>query len=835
MASDAELARSSASDSTPLSTSAPCIAKVVVELPIEDPLDYRVPPALEEHCAVGQRVMVPVGRRELLGYIVGFAARSTVAGLKPLNEVLDETPVVPADLLRLTKWVADYYLCSWGQVLKAAMPEGFRERSATVYDLTPEARQAPATWPAGRAGEMLRCLERQGVLRRQDLAKAVGAGNLAALLRRLQNQGLVSQTRQRHAPKVRERTTTMLRLLPAADAARALVEQIRPRAPNQARVLAFLLEQPACELKTLRRQLAGAPAAVKRLQQQGIVEAYEVEDLRRVVPSPPDQPPALPVLNDAQRRALEQIEVKLAAPDGIPILLHGITGSGKTEVYMRAIAGVLRQGKSALVLVPEIALTDQLVQRFAARFPSRLGVLHSGLSGGERFDEWRRLARGEAQIAIGTRSAVFAPLRHLGLIVVDEEHDTSYKQEEAPRYNARDVAIVRARQSGAVVLLGSATPAVESFHNAQTGKYRLLSLPHRIDDKPLPAITLVDQREHTAPNERIVSDPLREAIAACLERREQCLILINRRGFAAYLQCRDCGAVPYCEHCSVALTYHRGTHRLRCHYCGFNQTVPTFCTGCESAALRPHGLGTQQVEAVLSALFPEARLARMDRDTTRAKAAHQRILRALGNGDIDILVGTQMIAKGHDYPNITLVGVVSADASLSMPDFRAPERLLQLLTQVAGRAGRGERPGRVLIQTYRPEHDSVTFTYEHDFTGFFRHETARRRDVQYPPFSRLARLIVESPKAEQAEATSQRIGQELQRQIAPRSDVTVLGPAETPIAKLHDRYRWHLLVKSVSSKALHQCLIAGLAEARRRQAFPRLTRVSVDIDPVSFL
>ena len=834
MASDAELAHSSASDSISLSPY-PRIAKVVVELPLEDPLDYRIPPPLQGHCAVGQRVMVPVGHRELLGYVVELAAHSTVSDLKALSEVLDETPVVSPDLLRLTKWVADYYLCAWGQVLKAAIPEGFRERSATVYALTPEARQSPAAWPAGRAGDVLRCLERRGASRRQDLAKAVETGNLAGLLRRLQDQGLVSQVRQRRAPKVRERTTTRVRLLAGADAARTLAEQIRNRAPKQAAVLAFLLEQPACDLKTLRRQVAGAPAAVKRLQQQGVVEVFQVEDMRQVVPIPDDQPAPLPVLNDAQRHALEQIEAKLAAPDGTPVLLHGVTGSGKTEVYMRAIATVLRQGQSALVLVPEIALTEQLVQRFAARFASRLAVLHSGLSGGERFDEWRRLARGEARIAIGTRSAVFAPMQRLGLIVVDEEHDTSYKQEETPRYNARDVAIVRAQQSRAVVVMGSATPAVESFHNAQRGKYLLLSLPHRVDDRPLPAITLVDQRGHTAPNERVVSGPLREAIAACLERREQCLILINRRGFAAYLQCRDCGMVPYCEHCSVALTYHRGAHRLRCHYCGFNQAVPTLCTGCESASLRPHGLGTQQVEAVLSALFPEARLARMDRDTTRAKAAHQRILHALGKGDIDILVGTQMIAKGHDYPNITLVGVVSADASLSMPDFRAPERLFQLLTQVAGRAGRGERPGRVLMQTYRPEHYSMAFAYGHDFGGFFQHETAQRRGVTYPPFSRLARLIVESPKAEQAEATSQRIGEMLRGQIPPRSDVTVLGPAEAPIARLHDRYRWHLLVKSVSSRALHQCVSAGLTTARRHKAVPRLTRVSVDIDPVSFL
>ena len=627
----------------------------------------------------------------------------------------------------------------------------------------------------------------------------------------------------------------MVRLVAGTDAARTLQEQLSRRAPRQADILACLLEEPACELKMLRSRVAGAAAAVKRLQQAGVVEVLHAEDLRRVVPAAAPQAAPPPVLNDAQARALERIEASLADPDGTPILLHGVTGSGKTEVYMRAIAAVLQQGRSAIVLVPEIALTAQLVQRFAARFASALAVLHSGLSGGERFDEWRRLARGDVRIAIGTRSAVFAPTPDLGLIVVDEEHDASYKQEEAPRYHARDVAVVRARRSGAAVILGSATPAVESYHNARQGKYRLVSLPCRVDDRSLPAITLVDQREHGAPDERVVSGPLREAIAACLERREQSLILINRRGFAAYLQCCDCGSVSYCDHCSVALTYHRGRHRLRCHYCGFSQAVPTLCATCESTALRAQGLGTQQVESVLGALFPAARLARMDRDSTRAKGAHQRILQALEKGDIDILVGTQMIAKGHDYPNITLVGVVSADASLSIPDFRAPERLLQLLTQVAGRAGRGAGAGHVLMQTYRPEHESLAFAREHDFAGFFEHETARRRDLMYPPYARLARLIIESPKADEGEAASRRIGQILQRQVPARSDVDIMGPAEAPITRLHDRYRWHLLVKSASSRALHQCLAAALKEARRQKAVPRPTRVSVDIDPLSFL
>jgi primosomal protein N' (replication factor Y) len=502
---------------------------------------------------------------------------------------------------------------------------------------------------------------------------------------------------------------------------------------------------------------------------------------------------------------------------------------------MRAIATVLRQGKTALVLVPEISLTDQLVERFAARFASQIAVLHSGLSAGERFDEWRRLARGEARIAIGARSAVFAPLPTLGLIVVDEEHDTSYKQEETPRYNARDIAIVRAQQCRAVVVLGSATPALETFQHARTGKYLFLSLPHRVEDRPLPHITLVDQRARAMPNERVISTPLYQAIAACLQRHEQCLILINRRGFAAYLQCRDCGAVPQCTRCSVSLTYHRRGRALKCHYCDFSQSAPSVCPQCKGPALQPFGLGTQQVEDALQALFPVARLGRMDRDTTRGKAAHQRILRTLGRGDIDILVGTQMIAKGHDYPNITLVGVVSADATLAIPDFRAPERLFQLLTQVAGRAGRGTVAGEVFVQTFRPEHYSVSFARHHDFLGFFHDEIQQRQAMLYPPFTRLARVLLDSPHAERVQAVSQWFESVLRRHITDPQRLVLLGPAEAPLAKLHDRYRWHLLLKAASSRLLHQCLHNALTEASQERQQLQGVRVSVDIDPLTFM
>ena len=485
--------------------------------------------------------------------------------------------------------------------------------------------------------------------------------------------------------------------------------------------------------------------------------------------------------------------------------------------------------------MPEISLTDQLVERFVARFPSHIAVLHSGLSAGERFDEWRRLARGHARIAIGARSAIFAPLPALGLIIVDEEHDSSYKQEETPRYNARDVAIVRAQQSHAVVVLGSATPALETFHHAKSGKYLLLTLPYRVEEKPLPGITVIDQRSRTTPNERIITTPLAQAITDCLRRGEQCLILINRRGFSSYLQCRDCGVVPQCIRCSVSLTYHRRDRTLKCHYCDFSQAAPATCPACQSLALLPFGLGTQQVEDTLQALFPTAKMGRMDRDTTRGKSAHQQILRTLGRGDIDILVGTQMIAKGHDYPNITLVGVVSADATLAIPDFRAPERLFQLLTQVAGRAGRGQAEGAVFIQTFRPDHYSVGFAKYHDYAGFFDEELRRRQAMFYPPFTRLARLLLDGPDAQRVETVSAWVGTVLQRHLPAQQQLVVLGPAEAPVAKIHNRYRWHFLLKATSSRLLHRYLHHTLTEVSQARQHQRGVRLIVDIDPLTFM
>lgn len=817
----------------PSHASMPCIAQVVVELPLESPLDYRIPPALQQHCVVGQRVLVPLGQRQVLGYIIGLAEQSSIPDLKELSEILDDEPLLTQPLLELTRWVAEYYLCPWGQVLKAAVPQGFRVQTMAVYSLTEAAHGHP--WPGGKAGEVLQCLSQHGTLRQRELEQLLENAQLQSVLRRLQQQGFIGREQQQQPPRVRQRMVTMVRLRVLPAAVQALQEQAQKRAPNQAAVLAYLQEQEEWELTALTQRLAGAAAAVKRLASQQVVELFQVEQKRAVVSASllVAQPP--PVLNQAQQHALVHIETKLAVPDGQPILLHGVTGSGKTEVYMRAIAAALRAGKSALILVPEIALTEQLIERFVGRFGAGIAVLHSGLSGGERFDEWRRVAAGEARIAIGARSAVFAPLQSLGLIIVDEEHEASYKQEETPRYHARDVAIVRAQKCQAVVILGSATPALETFHNARNGKYLALSLPYRVEEKPLPDITVVDQRLHATPNERVITTPLFQAIDACLQRREQCLILINRRGFAAFLQCHACGTVPSCPHCSVSLTYHKRDRTLRCHYCSFTQPAPSHCTLCNSVALRPHGLGTQQVESTLTALFPAARLARMDRDTTRGKQAHQQILRALARGDIDILVGTQMIAKGHDYPNITLVGVVSADATLAIPDFRAPERLFQLLTQVAGRAGRGTAPGQVLIQTYRPEHYSIGFARQHDFLGFFQDEIQRRQAMLYPPYTRLARIILDGLEAEKVREVSQWVGTVLQSHLAQRADIFLLGPAEAPLAKINDHYRWHLLLRAPSSRILHTCLTMSLRNVYRERQRLQRVRLSIDIDPLTFL
>jgi primosomal protein N' (replication factor Y) len=537
-----------------------------------------------------------------------------------------------------------------------------------------------------------------------------------------------------------------------------------------------------------------------------------------------------PTLTSDQSRALAAIT---QARDFHPILLHGVTGSGKTEVYMRAAEHFLRAGKTSLILVPEIGLTPQLTDRFAARFPAKTAVLHSSLTKRQRIDEWLRIYNGEAPIVIGTRSAVFAPLADLGLIVVDEEHETSYKQEEVPRYNARDTAVMRAKVAKAVAVLGSATPSMESFRNAEAQKYERVSLTTRVEDRALPAVEIVNMREEyaAAGKQIIFSRLLLQEIETRLERREQTMILLNRRGYAAFLLCRHCGFTFQCTSCSVALTYHRTIEKLLCHYCGLARRPPVRCPDCDSEYVHYVGEGTERLEADLKEAFPDARIGRVDRDTMRHLRDFERVLGGFRNGDIDILVGTQMIAKGHDFPRVTLVGVIGADAPLSLPDFRAAERTFQLLTQVAGRSGRGEQPGQVVIQSYFPDHYTFQLAVNQRFEDFYARESRYRKAMFYPPFTSLAGIMVTDHDPSRAAGLARDVGSFLD---SHRSDaIRILGPAPAPLERIKRLHRHQLLVKSSSRTALHSILesLQRYIEEKKIGA----TKVIVDVDPISLL
>jgi primosomal protein N' (replication factor Y) len=537
-----------------------------------------------------------------------------------------------------------------------------------------------------------------------------------------------------------------------------------------------------------------------------------------------------PALTKDQTRALDAITNERGFR---PILLHGVTGSGKTEIYMRAVEQVLNAGKTALILVPEIGLTPQLTDRFAQRFSGKIAVLHSSLTKRQRIDEWLRIHAGESPIVIGTRSAVFAPLENLGLVVVDEEHETSYKQEEMPRYNARDTAVMRAKLANAVIVLGSATPSMESFRNAEVGKYERISLTRRVEDRPLPGVEIVNMREEYASEGKqvVFSRRLLQAIATRRERGEQTMILLNRRGYAAFLLCRHCGFTFQCNACSVAMTYHRGIHQLLCHYCGYGRRPPARCTECESEYIHYIGEGTERLEADLKHLFPDARVGRVDRDTMRHIRDYERVLGGFRNGDSDILVGTQMIAKGHDFPSVTLVGVIGADAPLSLPDFRAAERTFQLLTQVAGRSGRGNQPGEVVIQSYFPDHYTFQLAVHQRFDDFYARESRYRKAMFYPPFTALAGILVTDRDRSRAASLARDVGQFLD---SHRSNaIRILGPAPAPLERIKSVHRHQLLIKSSSRAMLHQLLERLQRYKEENKIGP--TAVMIDVDPISLL
>ncbi len=766
---------------------------VAVPLPIRGALTYAVPAGMARHVGPGVRVIVPVHGKRLVGYVLGVSERAPVGvpaeAIKPIFHLVEADPVFPDDLLRFLREAADYYLHPVGEVLRAAAPAIDRRQG----DDDPTVAGTPGA-----------------------LAKGGSAAKRRASLK---------------ARWQRVHEETYVKLAPGVAASPPKL-----RGDKQAQIFSILAARAEVSMSELRQHVKTAKSVVDGLCERGVteLEVREVpDDPFFGAPVPRDTPPAL---TDAQRDAVDAITSAVEHHERAAFMLYGVTGSGKTEVYLRAMDAAQRKGKGALLLLPEIALTPQLVSRYRARFGDNLAVLHSGLGDADRHGMWKKLHRGECHVAIGARSAVFAPVRDLGLIIVDEEHDPSFKQDDHFRYNGRDLALLRAHRLGVPCVLGSATPSVESYHAAQEGRYRLLHLPGRATSAPMPDIQVVDLKRvgpKGPTGHELLSLPLVRAIDATLNRSEQAILFLNRRGFAPSVRCAACDQAIECPSCSVALVMHRREGTLRCHYCDFHVPFTNTCIVCGGSDVTLLGVGTEKLETAIVNSFPRARVGRLDRDVASGSGAEE-VLDKLRRGDIDILVGTQMVTKGHDIPRVTLVGVLNADAALAFPDFRAVERTFQLLAQVSGRAGRRDLHGHVVIQTWQPEHPVLIRARTHDYEGFYQDEVAARAELGYPPFGRLAALRFDGVEEEQVRASAARVEAVLRAMPEVNAGtVKVLGPAPAPIERLRNRFRMQCLLRAAERPPLRRALtrIVELADAQVREG----VRVAIDVDPMHML
>jgi primosomal protein N' (replication factor Y) len=799
-------------------------ALVALPLPLATPYTYRIPETMGDRVVPGARVVVPVRRRELIGVVVEIVDHAPSGNLRDILAVPDVEPALSPALLSTASWMAGYYGAPLGLTLKSVLPGGMWGESQVMVALRNGSRSM-----GGLAGEVIDWLaKRGGEVAVSTVARAFKRPlwDVLERLHRVEAVTLRVQPPDTDAAQLTERTLALAGSRPT------LIERdtLFKRRPRQ-RELYEALEGlgGSAPLRHLAEHLGFSDSVVSGLVKQGLARTGESELVRDpFAGSPAVSPPTS--LTDDQSAALAAVE-RIQPGEGA--LLFGVTGSGKTLVYLEAVRRVLERGGGAIVLVPEIGLTPQTVSRFRGAFGDEIAVLHSGLSDGERADAWRLLRRGERRVAVGARSAVFAPVAHLGLIVIDEEHEASYKNGETPRYHTRDVAAVRARLEGARLLLGSATPALETLARTES-RLALLRLPERVASRPLPPVELIDLRaapkvEGTGPVAWSVA--LDGAVTGALARREQALLLLNRRGYAAFLQCPDCGEVWQCPRCSISLTVHRSPGALRCHYCGHEEPLPFTCRVCANPVQQMRGVGTQQLERMLVERYPEARIARMDLDTTSTKWSHQRILGGVERGEIDILIGTQMIAKGLDFPNVTLVGVVDADTGLYLPDFRSAERTFQLLAQVAGRAGRGPKGGRVLVQTRHPGHHALVRAAQHDADGFLQEERALRQLPPYPPEVSLVNLIYSGPDEPEVGRRAAGLADWCSALVSKHGlPLNVLGPAPCPLARIKDRWRWHVLLRGPSDD-----LGRVVRYAARRLKREGKIRLVIDRDPVSLL
>jgi primosomal protein N' (replication factor Y) len=847
-------------------------AEVAVPVYVRQTFTYHLPGDMSARAQAGCRAIVPLGKKLLTGFIVALhdhlPGEIAENDIKDVEELVDESPIIARDILELTRWMSDYYYAPWGECLRTALPAGATIATEQVLTITEAGRSALAHASAGfgwssSRHQALELLAGTGSIGSRELERQLSKSHAAALIRQLERAGFIHVSQRLSESRLKPKLQNAVRLSVGDGSAseQTSSEQTsendesavisnhrngngrsstkthdpRPLTPAQERVIESLKATgEAIAFSELLEAADVSSSVIRTLEKRGMVEVFPREVRRDPLAHMQQQEMDLVTLNEDQQRALDQIVTRIDERQYNTFLLHGVTGSGKTEIYIRAMREATRRGLSALMLVPEIALTPVFSRRLRAVFGDAVAILHSNLSDGERTDEWRRIKDGEARVVIGTRSAVFAPLDNLGIIVVDEEHETSYKQDETPRYHGRDTAIVRAVRAGAVVVLGSATPSLESFHNAISEKYTYIRLDTRFGNRALADVQTVDMREvfKRHGKQQTFSDELKTAIAETFERGEQVMILLNRRGYSSFAICRTCGESIHCPNCDVTLTYHRYNQSLQCHYCNYIRPAPRVCPACDGQYIHYVGEGTEQLEAKLCEMFPDKTIARVDRDTTRRRGSLEHLLMEFAAGTIDLIVGTQMIAKGHDFHNVTLVGVISVDAGLCLPDFRAAERTFQLLTQVAGRAGRGDLRGRVIIQTYHPEHYSLVCARAQDYDEFYRREISFRRSMHYPPFSALINICAHDKEFDRASNAATDLAREL-RESARDSMLRVLGPAPAPISRIKGEHRFQILIKARSRKRAREALDLAMERVLAAGYNPR--SITIEVDPISLM
>ncbi|GAA0495241.1 primosomal protein N' [Salinibacillus aidingensis] len=800
------------------------IASVIVDVPsmaIDHVFDYRIPDRYKDSLEEGMRVIIPFGPRKVMGFVIEIKTNTEVKELKEIDEVLDYTPVLTQELLQLGTWIANRTLSFQITSLQVMLPQILKAKYKKELWLLAEEEELSETLQILFAGRVMVTFEE------------IEERNIPYIKIRTAIKDGLAEVRYVVKSKETRKKMTWAEPVDAFQLEEGFMETSN-QAKKQKAIIGFFLENPEpILLKQLLTKLHTTRSTVQSLVSRGLIRLYEKEVYRdpyenrnfeRTEPLP---------LTEEQAKAIKPIHQTMDHHEHEVFLLHGVTGSGKTEIYLQSIQNALDKGQEAIVLVPEISLTPQMVQRFKGRFGSDVAVMHSGLSAGEKFDEWRKVQRKEVRVVVGARSAIFAPFENLGIIIIDEEHENSYKQDDTPRYHARDIAIFRGEYHHCPVILGSATPTLESFARAKKGVYHLLTLSKRMNNQSMPEVEIVDMRDELHQGNRsMFSFPLQERIRERLERKEQIVLLLNRRGYSTFVICRDCGTTIQCPHCDISLTYHRKQERLKCHYCSYEIPMPQVCPECGSDSIRYFGTGTQKVEESLQQTFPEAGIIRMDVDTTRRKGSHEKLLNQFRERKADILLGTQMIAKGLDFSNVTLVGVLAADSMLHIPDFRSAEKTFQLLTQVSGRAGRHELPGEVVVQSYTPDHYSIELASQYQFEPFFQYEMKMRKRFKYPPYYFLALVTISHPNHAYAVQVTQKIVKSLHEMSMNRTQI--MGPTPSPITRIKNRYRYQCMIKYKNEPNLYENM-KKIIQQYEKEIQTKDLQISVDFQPTQMM